>query len=272
KQFVAVNCATLPENLVESELFGHEKGSFTGADSSKPGLFEVADGSTLLLDEIGELPLPLQPKLLRVLQEKELKRVGGIKDIKVDVRLIVATNVDLEEAVEEKKFRQDLYYRLAVISLEIPPLRERMEDIHIIVEHLVKKYNAVNNKSIKGVSSDVLDLLERYSWPGNVRELENVIERAVIFADGDKITPANLPDMVRKQHKIECGLAIPSEIGSGRFSLEGYLEMVEKCLFEDALKKAGGVKKVAAKYLGMSFRSFRYKLYKYGMGKDEKDI
>ncbi|MBU0999682.1 sigma-54 dependent transcriptional regulator [Patescibacteria group bacterium] len=271
KQFVAINCATLPENLVESELFGHEKGAFTGADSSKPGLFEVADGGTLLLDEIGELPLPLQPKLLRVLQEKELKRVGGIKDIKVDVRLIVATNVDLEEAVEEKIFRQDLYYRLAVISIEIPPLRERMEDIPIIVEHLIKRYNAVNNKGIKGVTSDALDLLERYWWPGNVRELENVIERAIIFADGDRITPANLPDTVRNQKKSACSLP-PSEIGEGNFNLEGYMEMVERSLFEEAMKKAGRVKKVAAKYLGMSFRSFRYKLDKYGMGKDEKDI
>lgn len=197
--FVAVACVALSEQLLESELFGHEKGSFTGAVGQKPGRFEMAHTGTLFLDEIGDIPAPVQMKLLRVLQERELERVGGIKTIKVDVRLITATNQNLEKEVEEGKFRGDLYYRLQVVQIFLPPLRERKEDIPLLAEHFIEKYNRENNKDIKYVGPEALEMMLNYRWPGNIRELENVMERAIVLAESNAslITPDLLPMSVQ---------------------------------------------------------------------------
>ncbi|MCS6775682.1 MAG: sigma-54 dependent transcriptional regulator [Chloroherpetonaceae bacterium] len=199
KAFIAVSCAALPETLLESELFGHEKNAFTGAVSARQGRFELANQGTLFLDEIGDIPPPVQIKLLRVLQEWEFERVGGTKPIKVDVRLIAATNKDLEKAVADEKFRQDLYYRLNIIAITLPPLRERIEDIPLLVEHFLQKYNAQNARHIATVHEETLRLLQAYPWPGNVRELENAIERGVVLSDPGTtvLTPDLLPDPVR---------------------------------------------------------------------------
>jgi Nif-specific regulatory protein len=200
KPFVAVSCAALSETLLESELFGHEKNAFTGAATQKPGRFEMAHGGTLFLDEVGEIPPPLQVKLLRVLQEREFERVGGTKTIKIDVRLVAATNKDLEKAVKEGDFREDLYYRLQVIQVFVPPLRDRREDIPALVEHCLQKYNSENGRKLEFVSKEALDLLMHYRFPGNVRELENAMERAVVMADPDskEITPDLLPMSIRQ--------------------------------------------------------------------------
>jgi two-component system response regulator PilR (NtrC family) len=266
KQFVTVNCAAITETLLESELFGHVKGAFTGAEREKKGLFEVADGGTFLLDEISEAPLSIQAKLLRVLQEREFKRVGGIDNIKVDVRVIASTNRDLEKFVADGKFREDLYYRLNVIAIKVPPLRERIDDIPVLVDYFLTKYNLINNKKIQGISSEALTLLERHSWPGNVRELENVIERAVVLEDGNKIEPHSLPEKFRELQI--CGEVKVSDIESGDFKLEEFIEKIEKDILLKALNKAGGAKQLAAKSLNISFRSFRYKLQKYNIAKD----
>jgi DNA-binding NtrC family response regulator len=201
KPFVPVNCAALSETLLESELFGHEKNAFTGAAAQKPGRFEMANGGTLFLDEIGEIPPAVQVKLLRVLQEREYERVGGTKSVRVDVRLVAATNKDLEKAVKEGEFREDLYYRLQVIQLAVPPLRERREDIRDLAEHFLRKYNAENGRKIKSISPEALELLVKYDFPGNVRELENAIERAVVLADASDsvITPDLLPAHIRQR-------------------------------------------------------------------------
>jgi DNA-binding NtrC family response regulator len=193
RSLVEINCASIPENLLESELFGHEKGSFTGAYKMKKGKFEIADKGTLFLDEIGDLPLPLQAKLLRVLQERRFNRVGGVDNIEIDVRLIAATNADLENKIAEKLFREDLYYRLNVIPVLIPPLRERIEDIGPLTDHFVNIYAAKDNRDIKGISDEALKLLMAYEWPGNARELENALENAVVMCEGNTITPKDLP-------------------------------------------------------------------------------
>lgn len=197
KPFIKVSCAALPEGVLESELFGHERGAFTNAYYRRKGRFELADGGTLLLDEIGDMPLSTQVKLLRVLQEREFERVGGNETIKVDVRIIATTNKNLDVAVSEEKFRQDLYYRLSVVPIHLPPLRERKGDIPLLVGHFLKKFSEKNNKPVSNLSKDVLDLLMAYDWPGNVRELENVIERAVVLTKGDTITRHNLPSNLR---------------------------------------------------------------------------
>ena len=197
KPFVSISCGAIPETLLESELFGHQKGAFTVDDSDKKGLFEIADGGTFFLDEVSEAPLSIQAKLLRVLQEKEFKRVGGVKDIKVDVRVIAATNKNLRELIAEGKFREDLYYRLNVIPVELPPLRERKEDIQLLANHFIGKYNVINKKDIKGIEPKAMEIIERYKWRGNVRELENVIERAVTLEIGNVIQPDTLPDEIR---------------------------------------------------------------------------
>ena len=197
KPFVSISCGAIPETLLESELFGHQKGAFTVDDSDKKGLFEIADGGTFFLDEVSEAPLSIQAKLLRVLQEKEFKRVGGVKDIKVDVRVIAATNKNLRELIAEGKFREDLYYRLNVIPIELPPLRERKEDIQLLANHFIGKYNVINKKDIKGIEPKAMEIIERYKWRGNVRELENVIERAVTLEIGNVIQPDTLPDEIR---------------------------------------------------------------------------
>src|SRR5690349_180749 len=190
--FIKINCAAIPKTLMESELFGYEKGAFTGATSSKPGRFELADGGTLFLDEIGEIPVEMQVKLLRAIQESEFERVGGLKTIKVDVRLVTATNRDLEQETQRGNFREDLYYRLNVVPLQIPPLRKRTGDIPLLVKHIIKKFNERLKKSITGIADDALAALEAHAWPGNIRELENVLERTILFAKGERIERADL--------------------------------------------------------------------------------
>ena len=266
KPFVSISCGAIPETLLESELFGHQKGAFTSADSDKKGLFEIADGGTFFLDEVTEAPPSIQAKLLRVLQEKEFKRVGGVKDIKVDVRVIAATNKNLHKLIEEGKFREDLYYRLNVIPIELPSLRERKVDIPLLVNHFINKCNFINKKDIKGITLKAMELLERYIWRGNIRELENVIERAVTLETNDNIQADSLSDEIRN-YRVEH-LKTISEIPSEGVNLEDYITKIEKDIILSALEKTGWVKKKAAELLNMSFRSFRYKLQKYDIDKD----
>ncbi len=276
KPFVTINCGALPEGLLESELFGHMKGSFTGAVFNKEGLFEVANGGTIFLDEIGETSPAIQVKLLRVLQDKEFKRVGGTKEIKVDVRIITATNRDLSKAVAEGKFREDLYYRLNVIPITLPPLRERADDIPLLADYFLYKFNKALNKNVKGFSPKTIELLCNYEWRGNVRELENVIERSVaLLSNSEIITPEYLPDIVRNSSRSSS--AIPVAIPPEGLDLEGFIGEIEKELLLNALKKTDWIKKDAAKLLHLNFRSFRYRLDKYNlnkkpMGKEESGI
>lgn len=258
KNFVTINCATFPEGLLESELFGHMKGSFTGAVYNKQGLFEIADSGTIFLDEIGEMPLTIQPKLLRVLENSTFRRVGGVNDIKVDVRVISATNKDIVEAVQTGRFREDLFYRLNVVPVNIPPLRERKDDIPLLVEHFLNKYA----KNEKRISPDALKVLMNYHWKGNIRELENIIERIVLLTDKELITADDIPaDIYFKSGKSD---ALP-EIGESDINLEEIVEKIERDYLTKALGKANGIKTDAAKLLGLSFRSFRHRLYKYGI-------
>jgi DNA-binding NtrC family response regulator len=255
---IKVNCAALPETLLESELFGHEKGAFTGATTRRIGRFEAADRGTLFLDEIGELTSGMQVKLLRVLQEREFERLGGNETIKVDVRVIAATNRDIEKAVKEGAFREDLYYRLNVVSVVIPPLRERKEDVPGLLDFFIKKYNGENKKSITGISAETRDLLMRYGYPGNVRELENIIERAVVLSKKEIITTADLPIHVRTAASED---ELPADTLQG--SLNETLETIERGIILEALKASGGVQTRAAEKLGISERVLRYKLKKY---------
>jgi two-component system response regulator PilR (NtrC family) len=259
--FVAVNCGAIPENLLESELFGHVKGAFTGAVSSKPGLFETAQSGTVFLDEIGELSLPLQVKLLRVIQERTFRRVGGTNDIRFDARLVAATNRRLEEEVAGGRFREDLYYRLNVIEVELPPLRERREDVPLLVAHFVEKYASELGCEVARVSDAALEKLLEYDYPGNVRELENVIERAVALSRSDQIGVEVLPPTVVRSRAGTARNRIPAE----GLSLEDVLADYERGLLLEALEQSGGVKKRAAQRLGISFRSFRYRLEKLGL-------
>jgi two-component system NtrC family response regulator len=255
---IKVNCAALPETLLESELFGHEKGAFTGAAARRIGRFEAADRGTLFLDEIGELTSGMQVKLLRVLQEREFERLGGNETIKVDVRVIAATNRDIEKAMKEGAFREDLYYRLNVVSVVIPPLRERKEDVPGLLDFFIKKYSTENKKNITGMSAETRDLLIRYGYPGNVRELENIIERAVVLAKKGVITTSDLPIHVRTAAS-EAELSAQTLKGS----LNETLDTVERGIILDALKASGGVQTRAAEKLGISERVLRYKLKKY---------
>jgi two-component system NtrC family response regulator len=258
KPFVKVNCAALPENLLESELFGHEKGAFTGAIARRIGRFEQADQGSVFLDEIGDLSLSLQMKLLRFLQEKEFERLGSNRTMKSDVRLIAATNRNLEEGIKRGTFREDLYYRLNVVTISLPPLRERKEDIPLLVEHFLKKYNGENKKNVNSLSKEVKDLLMRYDYPGNIRELENIIERAVVLCRGDTLTTQELP-LNLKDSKVEAALERARE----RQSLPGTLEEIERQLISQALGMSGGVQTKAAAELGISERVLRYKMKKY---------
>jgi DNA-binding NtrC family response regulator len=254
RPFYAVNVAALPESILETELFGHEKGAFTGAESRKVGLFEQASGSTLFLDEVGDLKRDLQVKLLRTLQEREIMRVGGTERIKVDVRIIAATNQDLERAVREGRFREDLYYRLNVIPIVLPPLRERRTDIPLLVEHFMKKYGADSKRTI---GDRALKALSDYDWPGNVRELESVIERALLLAEGDEILPSDLPAAVR------AGLSLPRGPLTLDIPESGIdLEAVERSLVLKALEKAAGNVSRAARLLGLTRRTMQYRLEK----------
>jgi two-component system, NtrC family, response regulator PilR len=260
--FLAVNCGAIPETLIESELFGHTKGSFTGAFSDRPGLFEQAEGGTLFLDEIGEVPLQLQAKLLRVLQEREFRRVGGSSALRADVRIVAASNRNLEEQVVEGSFREDLFYRLNVVQVRMPALRERSEDILPLVEHFYKKY-AIWSGSGEIVSQDAIVALLNYPFPGNVRELENLVERCAVL--GSRVITAEcLPAKVRQFVPASAPLDLVSIPQEG-MDLQAYLDTLEKRILVQALEKCGGVKKKAAALLGMTFRSFRYRLAKFGM-------
>jgi len=264
KPFVTLNCGAIPESLIESELFGHMKGAFTDAIATKKGLFEVADEGTIFLDEISELPLLMQVKLLRVLQDKEFKRVGGTEDIRVDVRIISATNKDLEEAVKEKRFREDLFYRLNVIQIKLPPLRDRKEDIQILANHFLKKYSEELTKSILRISPEAHQILLNYDYPGNVRELQNIIERAVALESSQELSLNNLSSYLSEQPLMKRG-PIDIEIPSEGIDLEKMVEDLERTLLLKALDRTNGIKKKAAELLRINFRSMRYRLEKYGL-------
>lgn len=264
KPFVTLNCGAIPESLIESELFGHMKGAFTDAIATKKGLFEVADEGTIFLDEISELPLLMQVKLLRVLQDKEFKRVGGTEDIRVDVRIMAATNKELEEAVKEKRFREDLFYRLNVIQIKLPPLRDRREDIQILANHFLKKYSQELSKNISTISPEALQILLNYEYPGNVRELQNIIERAVALESSPDLTAHNLSSYLSEQPLLRKG-AIDIEIPNEGIDLEKMVEDLERTLLLKALDRTKGIKKKAAELLHINFRSMRYRLEKYGL-------
>ena len=253
--FVKFNCASIPEGLLESELFGHEKGAFTGAISARKGRFELAHEGTILLDEVGDLPLNLQPKILRVLQEREFERVGGERTIKVDVRLIAATSRNLEELVSRGKFREDLFYRLNVVPLFLPPIRERREDIPLLVEFFLKRFNEENNKYVS-VSAESLRILVDYNWPGNVRELENTIERLVVMSGRKTVRPTDLP--------LNLKLPAPDEVLQ-KESLKAGIEDIEKSSILDALERTGWVQAKAARMIGLTARQIGYKMKKYGL-------
>ena len=257
-RFVAINCAAIPEGLLESELFGHMKGAFTGASANKQGLFEYADGGTLFMDEIGDMPLNLQVKLLRVIESNTIRRVGGVSDIKIDVRLISATNTDINKLIEEKRFREDLFFRLNVLSIIVPPLRERRDDIPLLVEYFVNKFTTGK----KNFSKEAIAMLSDYYWKGNVRELENIIERLILLCDKDVIEVEDLPEEIRLVSTAET-VSVPSD----GINIERLIENTEKAYLLKALENTNGVKTEAAKLLKLSFRSFRHRLKKYGIDK-----
>ncbi len=265
KPFVAVNCGAIPETLMESELFGHKKGSFTGAIADRAGLFEQAEGGTLFLDEIGEMPLQLQAKLLRVLQEKEFRRIGGLEDKKTDVRIVAASNRDLEEQVRENSFREDLFYRLNVVQVRMPSLREAPEDIILLVEHFVRKYSHAPTAG-EVITPGALKALMAYPFPGNVRELENLVERCIVLGN-NVITEESLPEKIFGYQRVLPG-GDDFEIPPDGMNLEAYLDGIEKKILLKALDRSGGVKKKAAEILGLTFRSMRYRLAKFGMDEE----
>ncbi len=266
--FVAINCGGLPETLLESELFGHAKGAFTGAIATKKGLFDTASGGTLFLDEIGETSPAMQVKLLRALQEKRIRPVGGNEEHPVDARVLAATNQDLQRMVQEKRFREDLYYRVNVISIVMPPLRQRREDIPLLVRFFTEKYARLWSKEVPALTQEAMRALEKYAWPGNVRELENVIERAMALAQGPRIERRDLPDEVR-------GFQSPSDTGGidipeSGFLLDDVVERIRAGYVQKALELEGGVMVKAARRLGITFRSMRYLVKKYGLNAREK--
>jgi len=254
--FVAINCAAIPEGLLESELFGHMKGAFTGATSNKQGLFELANEGTLFLDEIGEMPMNLQAKLLRVIEGGMFRRVGGVSDLNVDVRIISATNKNIQALIEQGQFREDLYFRLNVLSVKIPPLRERRDDIPLLMDHFLKKFSGDK----KRFSPEATELLKNYQWKGNVRELENITERVVLLCDSDIIDVHFFPEEISSVAKTEK-VTVPA----GGMDIEKLMEDTEKAYLMRALEKTNGVKTEAAKLLNLTFRSFRHKLKKFGI-------
>ncbi len=283
RPFVAVNCGAIPENLIESELFGHKRGSFTGAVSDKPGLFEVANGGTLFLDEVGELPLGLQVKLLRAIQDRTIRRVGGTQDQKIDVRIIAATNRDLEAAVAKGTFREDLYYRLNVILIKTPALRDRKGDVKILADAFLKRFAAKGGRALNGFAPETMAALERFTWPGNIRELENVLERAVTLEPGDHISLLSLPEEMQRVAPPAVGALAPStgknapsatqsfvylpapDFTKGAINLDEILSQVEQAYLNKALEASGDVRKKAAELLGITLRSLRYRLQKAGV-------
>ena len=264
KPFLSVNCGAIPEGLMESELFGHVKGAFTGAVSNKVGLFSAAEGGTLFLDEITEIPALLQVKLLRAIQEREIRRVGDTRDVKIDVRLIAASNRDLETAVSEGIMREDLFYRLNVIPIRLPPLRERREDIPLLVAHFLQKFGKELGKEVRGVTPEALAVLERHHWPGNIRELENVVERAIVLGAGEVLGADSLPESVRRERPLRgMDVDLPEE----GMDLEATLDGLERRYLQRALERTQGVQTKAAELLKMTFRQFRYKLQKHNLAR-----
>jgi two-component system response regulator PilR (NtrC family) len=271
--FVALNCGALPETLLESELFGHMRGAFTGADSNKKGLVEVAERGTIFLDEIGEMSPTMQVKLLRVLQDRRFRRLGGTEEVQADIRVIAATNQDLEKNVSEGRFREDLYYRINVIHLHLPPLRERREDVQLLAEHFLAKFSEGNEKPVRSISHEALAVLTAHDWPGNVRELENAIERAVALEQTQVVLPESLPSQVRA--RSSKGVVVPDVAVGARsggmpelkegFDLEALGEEFYRHYIALALERTGGVQTRAAEMLGMSFRSFRYYAKKFNL-------
>jgi two-component system, NtrC family, response regulator PilR len=268
KAFVAVNCGAIPDTLIESELFGHVKGAFTGASSHKQGLFEAADGGTLFLDEIGELSTAMQVKLLRVLQERRFKPVGGVEEKAVDVRLVAATNRDLEAEVSRGAFRQDLYYRLNVIQVLLPPLRQRKEDLPLLVDHFIKRHAGEMGKRIVGISPEAMAVLMAYDYPGNVRELENLIERAVTLETATTIGRESLPPLTTRGAPAPSESAQAAEFPEDGLDLDRVIADYEREIVLKALARAGGVRKEAARLLHITFRSLRYRLAKLGIDPD----
>jgi DNA-binding NtrC family response regulator len=300
--FIKINCAAIPKTLMESELFGYEKGAFTGATSSKPGRFELADGGTLFLDEIGEIPVEMQVKLLRAIQESEFERVGGLKTIKVDVRLVTATNRDLEQEIQRGNFREDLYYRLNVVPLQVPPLRRRAGDIPLLVRHILRKFNERLKKNVGAIADDALAALAEHGWPGNIRELENVLERTILFCKGERIELADLPDELRGSARVAPGPApapapaaappgdpevaadgdspdddVPDELPAESSSPTGSLKdivraetsRVERELIARALAETGGNVTQAARLLQISRKSLQMKMKEFGLRDQE---
>lgn len=261
KPFVPVNCGGVPEQLLESEFFGFVRGAFTGADRNKEGLFEVADGGTLFLDEVGELPGALQVKLLRSLQEGEVRRIGATETTKVDVRVISATNRDLEEAVEDGTFRKDLYYRLAVVPIHLPTLQARKEEIPELAQHLLERHSSRMGVRVEGIDPEAMEILLEYPWPGNIRELENVLERALVLTDGETVSVEDLPEAVRRPPPDTPGIGVDAD----DLSVKKHGARLEKHLIELALDRTGGNKTQAADLLELSPRALRYKIQEYGI-------
>jgi two-component system, NtrC family, response regulator AtoC len=259
--FVPVNCGAIPENLLESELFGYVRGAFSGADRDKPGLFEVASGGTLFLDEIGEMPVTLQVKLLRVLQESEIRRLGDTRTRTIDVRLLTATNKDLDEEIRAGSFRRDLYYRVAVVPIHLVPLRQRKDEVALLVRHFIDQYNRKLRLDVKGIEQDAMRLLLEYSWPGNVRELENTIERAMVLTDAQMLGVDDLPDNVRTPLPSMSGV----ELGDDELSVKKHGAALERRLIRQALERTGGNKTRAADLLELSSRALLYKIREYGL-------
>jgi two-component system response regulator AtoC len=260
KAFVAVNCGAIPETLMESELFGHKRGAFTDASSDKRGLFEEAHQGTLFLDEVGELPLSLQVKLLRVLQEGKIRRLGDTKDVAVDVRLLAATVRDLATEVKEGRFREDLYYRLNVLQLSLPALRERSGDLTILIDHFIEKYNARLGRRVRGMAPEALKELMRYAFPGNVRELENMIERALVMCESDILTSEDLPERVKARSD-----PIALTLSTGDLSIKHTTRVIEETLIRKALAQTHGNRTAASKLLEISHRALLYKIKDYGI-------
>jgi two-component system, NtrC family, response regulator PilR len=269
RPFVALNCGALSETLLDSELFGHMRGAFTGADTNKKGLIEVAEKGTIFLDEIGEMSTQVQVKLLRVLQERKFRRLGGTDEVEADIRIIAATNRDLTKMVAAGEFREDLYYRINVIPIHLPPLRDRQTDIPILAEHFLAKYATQMRKKVTSISHDTVEMLTAYHWPGNIRELENAIERAVALERSPTILPESLPPAIRGVPETLKGAVAaapaPSVLPDAGFDLEQHVQHIEREYIAEALRRAGGVKVRAAELLGMSFRSFRYYMKKYDL-------
>ena len=264
RPMVSLNCGAMPETLLESELFGHMRGAFTGAEVNKKGLLEVAEKGTIFLDEIGEMSAVMQVKFLRVLQERRFRRVGGLEELQADIRVIAATNQDLTRAVGEGRFREDLFYRINVIPIALPPLRERREDIPLLADHFLAKYTEQMGKEITGIARQAADLLQQYDWPGNIRELENVMERAVALERTPAILPDSLPTSIRTVGPKAAPPASETLPETG-FDLEAHVKEIERGYIAQALEQAGGVQVKAAELVGMSFRSFRYYVKKYNL-------